>query len=174
MRASALILAVLVVAACKPRSDTNAVAQSGETRAASDAATARTAIERINANVVRWYATGQADSIADAYAPDAWLMPPSSAPIVSRDSIRAFAKGGLAGGAWRFTLTSQDVAASGDIAVERGKYALEFVRAPNAPTGAMPSFKDHGNYVVHWVRSGDKWLIKWDAAVSDMPMAPPK
>ena len=174
MRRRALILAVVVVAAgCKPQAQSSSVAQSGEVHP-TDAAAARSAIESANANIVRWYAMAQADSLADMYAADAWLMPPSTAPIVGRDSIRAFWKREMGSGTWRFTLTTQDVATSGDIAVERGKYTVEYARSTNAPASAPPSFKDHGNYVVHWGRDGDRWLLKWDAAVSEVPMTPPK
>src|SRR4029078_1427804 len=97
--------------------------------------------------------------------------PPSTTPISGRETIRTFWKNEMGNGAWRFTLATQDVATSGNIAVERGKYTLEFTRAAAA---APPSFKDQGNYLVHWVRDGNRWVIKWDAAVSDVPMAMPK
>jgi ketosteroid isomerase-like protein len=174
MRATRMMLALLVVAGCKARSDASAVTQSGEVRSASDAAAVRSAIESANAKMVAWYASNQVDSIANAYASDAVLMPPSTAPISGREALRSFWKEGLGSGAWRFTFITKDVATSGDIAVERGTYTLEFTRSATAATGAPPSFKDKGNYVVHWVRDGDRWLIKWDAAVSDAPMAMPK
>jgi ketosteroid isomerase-like protein len=174
MRATTMMLALLVVAGCKSRSDTSAVTQSGEVRSASDAAAVRSAIEATNAKIVGWYAANQVDSIANAYSSDAVLMPPSTAPISGREAIRRSWKENLGSGAWHFTLTTNDVATGGDIAVERGTYTLEFTRSATAAAGAPPSFTDKGNYVVHWVRDGDRWLVKWDAAVSEVPMAMPK
>ena len=52
-------------------------------------------IESHNANAMRWYAAGDADSVANLFAADAWQMPPNAPPLVGREVIRAFWKNAL-------------------------------------------------------------------------------
>jgi ketosteroid isomerase-like protein len=131
----------------------------------------RGAIERANANFERWYAAGHIDSVAALYATDAWLMGPNMPPVVTRDSIAAFWRRNVQMGRWQFTLRTRDVAVNGPLAIERGTFVLNFERAATAPSNAPPSFMDRGNYVVHWVRQGEQWRLKWDIATSEIPQA---
>jgi ketosteroid isomerase-like protein len=55
-----------------------------------DASEVRRIIDRHNADAVRWYASGDVDSIASMFAEDAWQMPPNSPPLVGREAIRQF------------------------------------------------------------------------------------
>lgn len=138
----------------------------------SHAADARRAIERHNANAVRSYATGDADSIAEMVAENAWQMPPNAPALVGREAIRSFWKNALQWGSWDFDLQTQDVEVSGLLAVERGKYRLRFLAKPEAPPG-MASFEDRGNYVVLWRHEDDgNWRAVWDAPVSETPLPP--
>ena len=133
----------------------------------------RRVIERHNSDAVRWYASGEADSIASLFAEDAWQMPPNSPPLVGREAIRQFWRQAVKWGKWEFSLQTQDVSVSGPVAVERGKYMLKFVAGPGAPPG-MASFQDRGNYLVHWRRVPDgEWRVVVDAPVSELPVAPP-
>jgi len=139
--------------------------------APSDPVAARQAIEANNAKIMRWYAEGQADSIGSLFAQDAWQLPPNSQPLVGRDSITAFWKNATRAGRWRFELTTQDVVVNGALAAERGAYTMAFEAGPGAP---MPSFQDHGNYVVVWHKEADGvWRAVWDAPVSTVPAALP-
>ncbi len=52
-------------------------------------------IESHDANAMRWYAAGEADSVANLFAADAWQMPPNAPPLVGREVIRAFWKNAL-------------------------------------------------------------------------------
>src|SRR6266508_3026596 len=52
-------------------------------------------IESHDANAMRWYAAGDADSVANLFAADAWQMPPNAPPLVGREVIRAFWKNPL-------------------------------------------------------------------------------
>ena len=137
-----------------------------------DAAEVRRIIEGHNANAMRWYAAGDADSIAGMVAEDAWQMPPNAPPLVGREAIRSFWKDAVRWGKWDFDLQTQDVEVSGPLAVERGKYRLRFTAKPEAPPG-MASFEDRGNYLVHWRREHDgEWRVVGDAPVSERPLAP--
>jgi ketosteroid isomerase-like protein len=57
--------------------------------------------------------------------------------------------------------------ASGALAVERGRYAVQFTPGPKSP---MPAVKDSGSYVAVWRRESDgQWRAVWDAPVSEVP-----
>ena len=84
----------------------------------------RQAIERHNANAVRWYAAGDVDSLVSIFAEDAWQMPPHSPPLVGRTAIRDFWRNAVSWGKWEFILETKSVDASGPIAVERSRGML--------------------------------------------------
>ncbi len=131
----------------------------------------RIIIDTQNANLVRWYAEGDVESIATAFCEDAWQMPPNAAPLVGRDAIRRFWSDAARWGDWQFTLESQQVEVSGSMAVERGQYTLRFIAGQAAPS-QMTSFEDSGNYLVYWRREADdQWRIACDAPVSERPLA---
>lgn len=128
-------------------------------------------IDSLNTRMAAWYDAGQADSAAMVFAQDAWQMPPNMAPMVGRDSVRAFWVNALKTGKWHFDLKADEVAACDSLAVERGHYTLKVVAGPQAQ---YPSFEDHGNYVVLWRRDSDgNWKVVWDAPVSTVPMPMP-
>ncbi|HXY32368.1 MAG TPA: DUF4440 domain-containing protein [Gemmatimonadaceae bacterium] len=127
----------------------------------------RQIIEENNAKAERWYAAGQADSLATLFSEDVWQMPPNSPPLVGRDSLRRFWSTAMGWGHWTFHLVTQDVVTSGNVAVERGRYLVRFTGGPQAP---MPSVVDSGNYVVLWRQDQDgTWRGVWDAPVSVIP-----
>jgi ketosteroid isomerase-like protein len=129
----------------------------------------RRIIEAHNADAERWYAAGRVDSLAALFAKDAWQLPPNSLPLVGSDSLRRFWVSAVQWGRWDFDFATQDVVASGPLAVERGRYALRFTAGSQAP---MPSVVDSGNYVVLWRQDQDRrWRIVWDAPVSVVPPA---
>lgn len=165
--------------ACEPAPAARADANTDGTPAAgatAEAIAVRRTIDSINTALERWYAASQADSVASVQADDVWLMGPAMPPVIGRDSVRTHWRRAMQSGAWRFTLRAQEVAVEGPIAVERGRYTVDFVPHPQAAAGTPPAFRDRGNYVVHWVRTAGQWRIKWDIATSEMPMpaAPPK
>lgn len=151
---------------------TTACAESPPPPSTSDqqsAAAVRREIERINADLERWYAEGAIDSIAARFTDDAWQMGPNMPPVVGRDSIAANWRRAVQWGQWIFSLRAEDVVVEGSLATERGTYTTEFRRSPNAPAAAPPSFTDRGNYVVAWVNDGAGWRIRWDIATSELP-----
>ena len=136
----------------------------------SDADTIRGIIEKHNANLGRWYLSGDIDSAAEVFAEDCWQMPPHAEPLVGRTAYREFWKQAVQWGDWRFTLETQEIEVSGNIAVERGKYTLDFQAGPAAPPGFTSSI-DRGNYVVMWRLEQDgQWRAVWDAPVSIVPL----
>jgi uncharacterized protein (TIGR02246 family) len=72
--------------------------------------TVRKAIEGHNANLERWYRSGDIDSVASLFTEDAWQMPPHSPPLVGREAIRRFWREAVTWGTWDFTLEVQEVA----------------------------------------------------------------
>jgi ketosteroid isomerase-like protein len=158
LRNAVRLIAVAVLCACRPANRT-------------DSAAVRNVIDSLNTRFEAWYDAGQADSIASVFAQDAMQMPPNMAPIVGRDSVRAFWTNALTTGKWDFDLEAEDVVAADSLAVERGSYTLKVVAGPKAE---YPSFEDRGNYIVLWRRESDgNWRVVWDAPVSTVPMPMP-
>jgi ketosteroid isomerase-like protein len=126
----------------------------------------RAIVDRHNKNLEQMYAIGNIDAVVEVFAEDAWQMPPNQPALVGRDAIRNFWRQAVQWGKWEFSLQAQDVAVSGPLAVERGKYVLRFTAGSSAP---FPSFVDRGNYLVHWRRDPDgEWRIVADAPVSEV------
>jgi uncharacterized protein (TIGR02246 family) len=132
----------------------------------------RRAIETYQAEIARWYAHGQADSLAARFAQDAWHLAPNMQPLVGREAIRTFWADALTWGVWHFDFETQDVVTTGNLAVERGHYAMMFTPGDRAP---MSRLTDRGNYVAFWRQDPDgQWRILWDAPVSELlPPGPP-
>lgn len=131
---------------------------------------ARQAIEQHNANLARWYATGEIDLVASVFAEDAWQMPPHNPALTSRAAIRSYWRSAAARGEWEFNFLTQAVEASGALAVERGKYTLKFKAGASAPSGTV-TFEDKGAYLVHWRYEADEqWRIVSGAWVSELPL----
>jgi len=138
---------------------------------APDPEAVRQTIDAHNASAERWYLAGHIDSLVSLCAEDVWQMPPNMAPLVGRDSLRAFWMNAVNWGRWEFDLQTQDVVTSASLAVERGRYTVKFTPAAQAP---MPAFEDRGNYVVFWRQDPDgQWRAVWDAPVSELPPASP-
>ena len=51
--------------------------------------TVRKIIDQHNANLVKWYASGEIDKVVEVFAEDCWQMPPHTEPMVGRDALRA-------------------------------------------------------------------------------------
>jgi ketosteroid isomerase-like protein len=132
----------------------------------------RHVIDSLNSKIVAWYSAGQADSAAEVFAQDVWAMPPNSAPLVGRDSLRSFQKSTFATGKWLFELKTDDVVSADSLAMERGHYTLKVIAGPKAK---YPSFEDHGNYLQLWRRDSDgHWRTVWEAKVSTVPLPMPQ
>ena len=129
----------------------------------------RTVIEAYNSDLGRYYASGDIDSVISVFAEDARQMASNSPALEGREKIRAFWKQAVSWGRWDFTLTTVSVVANGPLAVELGRYQLQFTPGPSAPSG-INAFTDTGDYVCYWRLDDDgKWRIVYDTAATERP-----
>lgn len=110
-------------------------------------------------------ANESAESFASFYASDGVLMAPNAPPAEGPQAI-AQAMGPMfqAVQSVTFDPTDIEVARSGDLAVERGRYSL---------TGTTPdgsSFQDEGSYLVAWRKMDGQWMVTNDIFNTDRPM----
>ena len=109
----------------------------------------------------KWQAAfnaGDGAGIAALYTQDAMLLPPNSAPVSGTEAITAFWTAGVSQGATT-ELTSKEVYAMGDMAVEVGMYS---------GTNADGSHQDHGHFTVVYKKVDGKWMMYRDMWNSDM------
>ena len=160
MRSRALLLAAVVVTACKPAPSTEQ-----QTQAATDSA--RAAIEEGNARWVRYVNAGTPDSIAMLYTADGIAMPGDVPAATGHDSIVARLRPLVVPGG-TLTITSQNIVVEGPMAVSRGVWAY---RAP--AQGGMPAVNLVGKFMEHWHRTPDGWRIAENIWNTDAPAPPP-
>lgn len=111
---------------------------------AQDVTEVRAIIEKKSDDLVRWFNTGQVDSLTTLYRHDACLLGEGC----GKRKVAAYYTGQL--GKYRFEdfmITSVSVADS--IAVEKGEWTVLF-------EGGM---RISGVYMTEWRRTGDHWLI---------------
>jgi uncharacterized protein (TIGR02246 family) len=105
--------------------------------------------------------------IASFYAEDAIEMASNTPMIQGREAIRQWYEAWLAPAGVGMTFETADVqvAASGDMAIERGTYRF----TQDSPRGVT---EDVGKYVTVWKKLDGKWQVAVDAANSDRPCQP--
>lgn len=148
---------------CTPAAETP---EQAATRMATEAADAKTAIEASNQAFMAHFNAGHGDSVAAIFSENGRMMEPNAPPYVGRAAIAASANG-MANMKATLTLTIEDVAASGPIAIERGTYSITLT-----PPGAPGPVTDSGKYLVHWHKAGDTWMMVDDIWNSDLPPVP--
>ena len=123
--------------------------------------------DAIRATSARWLdvvATGDADRVAAFYTEDGAFLPPNAPLARGREAVK---------GVWAFLLSapnlslrwtpsSVEVAAAGDMAYEIGTYQL----AMDAPAGRVD---DDGKYVVVWRKMDGGWEVAADIFNSSRP-----
>jgi ketosteroid isomerase-like protein len=163
----ALILVFVFLCSCGPKTET---AVATKARIQQESKELRKVIEAYNADLGRYYASGDIDSIMSIFAEDARQMAPNAPALEGREKMRAFWKLAVSEGKWNFALTTVSVVANGPLAVELGKYQVQFTPGPAAPSG-MKASADTGNYVCYWRLDDDgKWRIVYDIATTDQPV----
>ena len=158
MRAQICLAALLTAAfACRP---------------ADTSASAKQAIDSVNAQWPRLTSTGHADSIAEFYAADAVLMPPNMPTVNGKEAIRAFFSViNTIEPRPTLTLRAETVIGTGASAVERGRWHWAFPAGATLPPGT-PAV-DSGKYIVRWEQQSGKWVIVDDIWNSDLPIPQP-
>jgi uncharacterized protein (TIGR02246 family) len=129
-----------------------------------EAGLARKAIAAANLKFGEAVRQGNAAAVGALYAEDAILLPPGSEMITGRVGIQEFWQGGLKMGIKDAVLTSVDVTAYGNTAVEIGTYALKI-----QPEG-QAAVEDHGKYVVIWKKAEGAWKLSVDIWNSSLPV----
>ena len=122
----------------------------------------RTAIEAASKGFAEALSKGQAAKIADMYAEGARVMPPNGPMVQERQRIQEFWQGLINTGA-KLSLSTSDVEAQGNVAIEVGTWELIF----------PDNKRDAGKFVVVWRRHKKDWKLAVDIWNSNMP-APSK
>ena len=106
---------------------------------------------------------GNVDQVISIYADDAIVMPPNMPALSGRVAVKEFWKGLLAMGKAEIDIMIDEVSVNGDMAVERGRWALTL-----APNGAPAPVNDKGKYLIVWRNRGGKWQAVNDIWNSDL------
>lgn len=124
----------------------------------------REAIVRSSGWFSYWYSTGQADSVAALFAPDGRWIAPDNPTISGPEAIRKRVRGLESLGA-RVELTVESVDIQDTLALERGRYLMEF-----APPGGLV-LHDVGRYVTQWRRMDGRWrMVEHQATTNRSPL----
>jgi uncharacterized protein (TIGR02246 family) len=112
-------------------------------------------------------AAKNADALAALYAADATFMAPNMPTVSGQSAIRgAWAEVlSLPNLALTLTPTDIDIAASGEMATEAGRYTFK--------ASGDPPVDDRGKYLVEYRKVGTEWKIENDIFNSDIPMPTP-
>ena len=120
----------------------------------------RNDIEAASKGFAEALSKGQAARIADMYAEGARVMPPNGPVVQERTKIQQFWQGFIDSGA-KLSLSTSDVEAQGNVAIEVGTYELI---SPN-------NRRDAGKFVVVWRRHKKDWKLAVDIWNSNMPVS---
>ncbi len=154
-----LALVALTLGACAKQDAAPAIG------AATDPAAARQAIETANAGLIAALEKGDSTAATGYYADNAMVMPQGMNAESGRAGVQRSFGGMLSTMAIKnMKLNVSDVVASGDLAVETGRYAWTMVPKTGQP------MTDSGKYVVAWKRQPDStWKIYRDIFNNDAP-----
>ena len=120
----------------------------------------RNAIEAASKGFVEALSKGDAAKIADMYAEGARVLPPNGPMVQERQRIQEFWQGFINTGA-KLSLSTSDVEAQGNVAIEVGTY--ELISPDNK--------RDAGKFVVVWRRQKGDWKLAVDIWNSNMPVS---
>ncbi len=124
-------------------------------------------IEEKNKQLEAWYKAGLVDSIVTLFTDTTLQIPPNQVPIRGKETLRNSWSQLTNLGEWVFSITTEEVKSVEHLAMERGKYSLNFYPSNNL---IIPPMNDKGNYMVLWERINNKWQIQWYAPVSELPL----
>jgi uncharacterized protein (TIGR02246 family) len=112
----------------------------------------RSQIEAGNREFMAAFAKRDAAAVAALYTDGGQLLPPNSEVVRGQEAIREFWQGAMTRGLTGATLETVDVDASGETAVEVGRYRLT----------AGDAEADHGKYIVVWKNVDGRWKLHRD------------
>ena len=165
MRNLILLVTALAAAACQGGESVDQTAS----RMARESQTARAEIERITGDYERWVMAGDVDSMASILAEDAWILPPNESAVVGRPNWIDWARPMFAHGNWSEDIITESIVANGPIAIDRGRYVLNFTPGPNSPDDAV-AMSDTGKYLWRWHRIDGRWQLADAIWNSDLPL----
>ena len=144
-----LVLVMMIVAASVLLGQTKGNRASG--------GSVRHAIEAASKGFEEALSKGQASKIAGMYAEGARVMQPNGPMVTEHKKIQEFWQGFIDSGA-KLSLTTSDVEAQGNVAIEVGTY--EMVSSDNN--------RDTGKFIVVWRRHKTGWKLAYDIWNSDL------
>ena len=127
---------------------------------AAQVADVQTDIKKINEQIGRHVADGDAAGFAGLYAENAMLLPPGNDFVHGKQAIAKFWKGVMDMGIKKVKLDVEQVESLGDTAIEIGRYTLG---------GQGGETIDKGKYIVEWKHEKGKWKLYRDIWNSSSP-----
>lgn len=140
--------------------------EQSQARIAAERDSARTEINARMHGFARWLAAGDLDSLAMMVTEDYHALAPNQATVAGKGPWLDWTRTLVAQGRWTEELTSELVEVSGPLAVQRGRYTLQFEPGPGAPPGTA-AMSDTGKFLWHWRRVDGRWLLAQAAWSSD-------
>lgn len=130
-----------------------------------DTAAEARAIRELSRQWLAEFTAKDLDAVMTYYAPDAIQMPANGPSIVGKEAIRAWYELWLPNPDITTTFQPEviEVAASGDLAYDRGVYHFK-METPNGP------IEDHGKYLIVWQKIDGEWKALADISNSDQPL----
>ena len=114
----------------------------------------KAAIQKLTDQLTTGLNSGDAAAVAAIYSEDAYLLPPNSAMVQSREKIQEFWAADMPSFE-QAKLTTENVKPLGENAVrELGSFTVK-------TKGDEPQARS-GKYVIIWEKTGDEWLIESD------------
>ncbi|HEY9426050.1 MAG TPA: nuclear transport factor 2 family protein [Gemmatimonadaceae bacterium] len=175
MRAFALLALVTIVSGMGCSGSDDAASEGSlstpsaqqQPAANADAGQVRQAIETASARFSDAARRGDAAGLVATYAENAVVMQPNTPAWRGRDAIRKGWAGFLSSATVReFSLHTEDVMTSGDLAVQTGTYSMTL----QPKTAGARELTDKGKFVVAWRKQADgSWKAVRDIYNSDMP-----
>lgn len=102
---------------------------------------------------------------ADFYAATATFMPPNTATLHGRDSVRLYCQTMLEGGTTELTMEPKDVGGVWPIAYSNGTYSAM------SKTNSGAGQRDRGKYLLVMRNTGGQWRCEYCMWNSDLPKA---
>lgn len=127
---------------------------------ATQVADVQTEIKRINEQIGRHVADGDAAGFAGHYTENAMLLPPGNDFVQGKQAIIKFWKSMMDMGIKKIKLDIEQVESLGDTAIEIGRYTID---------GQGGETIDKGKYIVEWKHEKGKWKLHRDMWNSSRP-----